>query len=95
MATTDLDRLVRAKSNYTRILLALTEVIANPTQATIDALVAAESTAGIVRPKPTASADGVSYDWTGYQQMVINQIEVLRKQIALESVWEIRGQMIT
>ena len=89
---TDLSRLQQVKSNYARILILLTEVIANPTQANIDAIIDAAGSASIVSPKPTYSADGVSYDWTGYQSFIIQQYEQLMKLIALESgPYEIRS----
>ena len=74
-------RLIRARDNYALILVLCTEVIANPTKAGIDAVVDAATTTGIVRPKPTYSLDGESYDWTGYQQFIVSQLEALDKAI--------------
>lgn len=77
--------LQRAYANYALILVQLTQVIAAPNRDNIDALVAAADGAGILRPKPTYSLDGESYDWTGYQSMVIQQMKALKELIALES----------
>lgn len=66
-----------AVDNYTRLLLLVTQVIASPTQANVDAVVAAADGSGIIRPKPTYSADGESWDWTGYQNMLIGQFQTL------------------
>ena len=35
-------------------------------------------------PKTTYSLDGVSYDWIGYQTMLIDKMDALRLQIQRE-----------
>jgi hypothetical protein len=80
-AATPLQNLTQAYQNYTQILVLVTQVVANPTQANIDAAVAETDRLGVVGPKPTYSADGENYDWTGYQQFVLNQMETLERAI--------------
>jgi hypothetical protein len=82
---TPLDYLQQAYANYTQILLLVTQVIANPTQAGIDAALSAARSANVVRPKLTYGLDGESYDWTGYQTFITNQLLMLKKTIAIES----------
>lgn len=81
MAATPAQSLQRALDNYCRILVLVTEAIANPTAENVDAAVAAASTTNIMTPKPTYSAGGVNYDWTGYQSMLIQQITNLQKAV--------------
>lgn len=85
MATTDLQTMQRAYSNYARILVSLTQVIAAPNRDNIDALIASADGAGIMRPKPTYSLDGESYDWTGYQTAILANMKALKELMALES----------
>ena len=75
------DTLQRALDNYARIFLLVTEVVANPTQAAIDALLSAAEGAGVVRPKVTVGIDGRSYDWAGYQAQLGKIMSDLRTQI--------------
>lgn len=88
---TDLQGLQRMYSNYIRIGVQLTQVIAAPNRDNIDAIIAAADGAGIPRPKPTYSVDGESYDWTGYQSMLMTTLKALKEMIAIESgPYEIR-----
>lgn len=78
-------------SNYIRIGVMLTQVIAAPNRDNIDALIEAVDGAGIPQPKPTYSLDGESYDWTGYQTMILANMKALKELITLESgPYEIR-----
>ena len=92
------DRIARAIDNYAMILVMLTEIVAvdradgQPTRAQVDAIIDAASTSGIVRPQPTVSVDGESYNWTEYQQFIVSQLEALRKvQVMLGGPWEVRS----
>ena len=69
------DRITRIIDNYTMLLLLVTEVIANPTRANIDTVVDAASTSGLIQPQITHAVDGESYDWTGYQTMLMDQLD--------------------
>ncbi len=84
MATVQ-DTLQAAYQNYARLMLLCTQVIAQPTQANVDATLTAAAQNNIVRPKPTSSVDGESYDWTGYQTFLITQMKNLKELIAIES----------
>ena len=75
------DRITRVIDNYTMLLLLVTEVIANPTRANIDTVVDAASTSGLIQPQITHSVDGENYDWTGYQTMLMDQLD---KAVALK-----------
>ncbi len=77
----DVDNLVQVKNNYTLILVAVTQVIQNPTQANTEAAVAAANNLGTLTPKPTYSVDGKHYDWIGYQKMIVDFLDTLRKRI--------------
>ena len=77
--------LERAYENYALILVQCTQVIAAPNRDNINALVAAADGAGIPRPKPTYSSDGESWDWTGYQSMILDKLEQLQKLIVMAS----------
>jgi hypothetical protein len=91
MPATNLEGLQRMYSNYVRIGVMLTQVIAAPNRDAIDALISSADGAGIPRPKPTWSADGESFDWTGYQAMLLTNMKALKELIALESgPYEIR-----
>lgn len=78
---TPIDRLTRIIDNYLMLLLMVTETIANPTRANIDAVVAAASTSGLIQPQITYSVDGETYNWTEYQTMLTDQ---LGKLVALK-----------
>lgn len=75
--------LQQALFNLSQLLVLVTQVIASPTQAAVDAVVAAANTAGVLAPKPTYSLDGESYDWAGYQTMLIGQQRELMRAIQL------------
>jgi hypothetical protein len=77
----DLDNLIQVKTNYTLLLVSVTQVIQNPTQANIEAAVAAANNLGTLTPKPTYSVDGKHYDWVGYQKMIVGFLDDLRKRI--------------
>ena len=77
--------LERAYENYALILVQCTQVIAAPNRDNINALVAAADGAGIPRPKPTYSSDGESWDWNGYQSMILDKLEQLQKLIVMAS----------
>lgn len=85
--------LQRALDNYCRILVLVTEVIANPTAENIDAAVDAAQTTNVIRPKVDYSAGGISYQWVGYQQFVISQIKTLKEAIvALAGPYQIESR---
>lgn len=78
------------QDNLVRLLILVTQQVANPTQGGVDAIVAAYQTAaplgqaaGVVVPKPTYSLDGESYQWDAYRQGLEKSIEVVQKLIVL------------
>ena len=78
MAATRQQRLERIRDNYEAILLLLTEVMASGyTRDSIDALVIAADSSGVPRPTVTHSVGNRSYDWNGYQTMLLDSIEKL------------------
>lgn len=88
------DTLQRAYDNYARIWLMVTEIVATgSTQAQIDALTSTAEGTGVVLPKPTYSAAGVNYDWTGYQAQLGKIMTDLRTQIInLSGPFDVRSQ---
>jgi len=83
----------RVIDNLCRIMVMVTEQIANPTQANIDAIVAAASASNICTPKPDISVDGESYNWSSYLQTLGGILEQLRKVEAMMSgPFEIRSR---
>ena len=95
----DADNVSRAITNYTRILVMVTELVAanppgqNPTQAQVDNLVAAANNLGVLMPQIDSSVNGKSYNWAAYQEMLGRQIEQLTKVRAiLAGPYEIRSQ---
>lgn len=95
MAASVLENLQRAKESYSQILVLLTQVIATPTQANIDAVVQAIDRAGLVRPKVTYSLDGESYAWTEYQQFILTvALPQLNQLIQRETgPWQVVSRM--
>jgi len=86
----------RVIDNLCRIMVMVTEQIANPTQANIDAIVAAASAANIVTPRLDYSVDGESYNWSSYLQTLGSLLEQLRKvEALLSSPFEIRSRGIS
>lgn len=69
----------KAIENYARILVLLTEVVANPTKAGIDSIVSAASSSGIMTPKVTNSVDGESYSWGEYQSFIVDKLTQLQQ----------------
>lgn len=89
---TTLAALERARENAARQLLLVQEVQANPSQAKIDAIVAAVTDANVT-PKPTYSLDGESYNWESYAESLLRQIDKLTDLInKLSAPWEIRSR---
>lgn len=96
---TALDRLNQAYTNWTLALVSLDQVIANPTQANIDAAV---SSLGMIPGnfalnfRPTQTVDGESYDWTGMRSQLVRDLETLEKAIQRASgPFDIRSRGIT
>jgi len=90
------DTLQRTLDNYGRCWLMCTEVIANPTQANIDALVAAAASTGVIRPKVTYSVDGESYNWLEYQQALGDIMTAVKQQlISAQGPFEITLRGVT
>lgn len=73
--------LLRVLANYRRILVMVTEVIADPTQSNIDAIVLAAQANNIALPKITTTTDGDTSNWMEYQQFIITQIKTLKQLI--------------
>jgi hypothetical protein len=71
--------LQQALDNYDRILVLVTQAqAAGSTQASVDAVVAAATGAGVLAPKPTYTVDGETWNWMEYQDFI------LRSRLALE-----------
>lgn len=81
MASDRVGRLTAARDSYERILVQLTLVVANPTQANVDLAVALLDGSGFLREKPDTSIDGESIPWAAYQEMVLRQIDTLDRLI--------------
>lgn len=84
---TNLDRLQATKTLYCQLLPCVSLAAANPTQATIDAALAAVETAsysGQLALKPSTSMDGEQYDWVGYAQDLRKGIAELNDLIRME-----------
>ena len=83
MAATVKQILERAKENYARILVLVTQIVSttgggeieNPTREQIDDVVTAADTAGIMRPRITNTVGNRTIDWTGYQTFLLQQIK--------------------
>lgn len=84
IGTTAGNNFQRAYDNYSRILVLVTEAIANPTQSNIDAIVTAAQTNNLVLPKPTTTEDGATYNWMEFQQFIITQMKTLKQLIQME-----------
>ena len=86
----------RIIDNYLRLTLLVQEVISNPTQANIDAVVTADTTSSRLKFRLDHSLDGESYNWTGYQEFLGRQIEQYRKlEISLGGPWEVRTRAVS
>ncbi len=85
----NLDRLQALKALYLQLLLQVQLALATPTPANIDAAVAAVNNATATNPlvpRLQYSLDGESYDWAGYQSMILDQIPKLNALIQAESL---------
>ena len=83
----------RIIDNFLRAQLACQEVIANPTQAAIDAAVTAGATTGLIQFKIDTSIDGEQYSWTAWQQFIADSIEKWLKNASLLSgPFEVRSR---
>jgi len=90
------DNIQRAILNYSRALVACSEVIANPTQANVDAAVAAGAATNLLNFKITYSVDGENYDWVGYQTFLASQLEQLQRvSVILGGPYELRSRGIS
>ena len=75
---TPADCVQAALANYAQILVLVTQIVAAPTQGLVDQAVQLIDRSGSLVLKPTYSLDGESYDWAGYQEMVVRQVEKLQ-----------------
>ena len=90
------DAIDRDLDNCLRLRILVQEVIANPTQANIDAVITAASTTSTLVTLPDQSLDGESYSWTGYAESLLRQIEQLRKlQTLFAGPFEVRSRAIS
>ncbi len=85
MATVAAAAFQRAYDNYAMILVQLTQIIAAPNRDNIQSIIDAADGAGVLRPKPTYTKDGISYDWTGYQSMILDKMHQLKELIVAEN----------
>lgn len=84
-----------ARDDCCRLLVMVHQVIANPTQANLDAIVAAAGNTGTLVPKPNYSLDGESYQWESYRRSLEASVEGLHKLITiLGGSFEIRSRGI-
>jgi hypothetical protein len=91
----------RAITNYTLILVMVTEMVAaagpagSPTQADVQRVVNQAQLLGVVTPQPDSSVDGKSYSWSAYQEMIGRHLEQLMKVRAmLAGPYDVRSQAI-
>lgn len=95
MAVNRTGNISRAIDNVTRLILLTTEVIANPTQENIDAVVSAATSTNQLRVLADHSLDGESYNWTAYVKSLTEQLEALRKaEQSLAGPWEVRSRVV-
>lgn len=90
MAVNNVQSLQMVQDNLVRLLILVTQVVANPTQAAIDAITAAYQTAaatgaavGVVVARPNYSLDGESYQWDSYRASLEKSIEMVQRLIVL------------
>lgn len=92
----NLQNLQAAKSLLTQLLVRVNLVIANPTQANIDAAITAineGALSGQLAAKPDYSLDGESYNWNAYKDSLIKNIADLNQLIQAESMpWMVRSR---
>lgn len=93
-----LDRVAAANEiidNLLRAQRACQIVMANPTQANVDAAVTAGATTGLLQFKIDTNIDGESYNWTAYQQYLATAVEQWLKNASLLSgPFEVRSRGI-
>lgn len=93
MAVDRVANISRAIDNYTRILVLVSEVIANPTQANVDSVVAAAGTSSTLNLLVNHTLDGQNYDFVGYQDFLMRAIEQLRKiEATISGPFEVRSR---
>lgn len=84
--------LQQVQDNLVRLLILVTQVVANPTQSGIDAINAAYAAAatagtatGIVIPQPSYSLDGESIQWESYRVSLEKSVETVQHLIVMLS----------
>ena len=66
-----------------RMLVMVHEVMANPTQSGIDAVIAAAAGTSTLVPRPSYSDSGVSYQWQSYRESLEKSVESLTKLLTV------------
>ncbi len=92
MATPYLDKQIRLRDNVADIMLLVTQVIATPDRASLDALYAAVDAAGVLIPRPTYSVDGQSYQWESYLATLDKLQETLSKRIQALQPYQLKNR---
>ena len=87
------DAVLRARDDCCRLLVLVHLVISNPTEAGVDAIVAAAATTNTLVPKPSYSLDGESYQWESYRRSLEDSVERLQKlAVILQGPFEVRSR---
>jgi hypothetical protein len=69
----------RAAANCIELILLVQTFQGPATQTQIDAVVNAQTTMSVLVPKPTATIDGITYNWTEYIAQLQDTADKLRK----------------
>ena len=86
----------RDLDNCLRLRILVNEVIANPTQANVDAVISAASNTSKLKVRLTHSLDGESYDWTGFRKSLLEEIRQLHElQLLFKAPFEVRSRSVT
>jgi hypothetical protein len=91
----DTTTLQQVKDNLKMIAVLVTQQINNPSAANVQAIVAAQQNANAtvaqvaalsqnIVPSVTNSADGESYDWNAYLDLVLRSIRTVQQLIVME-----------
>ena len=85
----------RDLDNCIRLRALVKEVIANPTQANIDAVITGSTATSQMKFRLTHSLDGESYGWTEYAKSLLDEIKMLRElQVAFAGPFEVRSSAV-
>ena len=76
-----------------RLLVMVHQVISNPTQANIDAIVAAAGTSATLTLRPNYTEAGVSFSWESYRKSLIDSLpDLYRLMNIIAGPFEVRSR---